>query len=180
MAWSENLPFERGNTLFGIGAGGSITTVVEADLLAAYGGLLGREFKVQDPDYNGLEVTLMAVQYGGAANLTADARVVDFSDTLLTVFDDLAPPAGALGYPLDHKYEGKVIKAGDIVYVIKAGPCECEFAAAVTAGDNLATDTAGKLVVAQAGDQFQVGVAIDVGGTDTNATVLVGASRGIE
>jgi hypothetical protein len=181
MGWEENLPFPRGQTLFGLGAGGSITPVA-ADVLAEYGHLLGREFTVMDPDYQGRAVTLKVVQYDGSGNLTADARCVDYSNASLTVFSDLAPGAAAdIAHPLDHKYEGKVIKDGDLCYVVVKGPCECEFAAAVTAlTTNLSTDTAGKLVAAQAGDPYVVGYAEDAGGTDTNATVVVGMSRGVE
>lgn len=180
MAAYENLPFERGNTMFGIGAGGSISTLVAADVLARYDSLIGREYKVIDPDYQGCEVTLMVVQYDGTGNLTAAKKCVDFTDALNTVFSDQAPGAGEVAYPLDHKYSGLVIKDGDLCYVITSGPCEVEAGGSYNAGDNLATATDGQLVAAQASDPFVVAYAVDSGSADTASTVMVGRNRGIE
>lgn len=180
MAIQENAPFPRGQTLFGIGAGGSISSVTAATVLSDYGHLIGRTFQFRDPDYQGKIVTLMVAQYDGSGNLTADARFVDFTDGMNTIFSDLAPGAGTVAYPLDHKYEGKTIKDGDLCYVVVDGPCEVEFLAALNVGDNIATDTAGKAVASQAGDQFAAGYAVDAGSTNTNATIMVGQARGLE
>lgn len=176
MARDENLPFARGDTLFGINGSETITQA-QADQFSK---LLGKKYKVEDPDYDGMLVELMVVQYDGTGALTADARFVDFSNANLTIFSDLAPAAGSVAFPLDHKYEGLSIRDLDYCYVVTGGYCEVEFIAAVTAGDNLSTDTAGKAAGAAAGDNFVAGVAIDAGGTNTNATIWVNGARGIE
>lgn len=183
MAWEENLPFERGQTLFGLGAGGSVASLTPADVRTNYGHLMGRKFKVRDPDYEGRMVELMIVQYDGSGNLTADALGVDFDTTTYPnnlVFTDLAPGAATVAYPLDHKYEGKVIKDGDLCYVITGGPCEAEFDTVLNVGDPVTYNASGEIVAAQAGDNFVLGYAEDAGSTDTNATIFVMPGPGIE
>lgn len=175
MSLEHNLPFERGDTYFGLGAGDAIDST---EATAAFKSMAGKEYTVFDPDYPALPVTLKVVQYNGSGDLTADARCVDYSDANFTTFSDLAPgTAGDVSHPLDHKYEGKTIRDLDLCYVVVRGPCEVEGGATVSAGLNVAADTDGQVIASIAGHAYSVGILIDDASAAANGTILVGASN---
>lgn len=175
MSRDNNLPFERGETYFGLGAGDAIDSTKAA---YAFNSLAGREYVVDDPDYDGLPVKLKVVQYDGSGDLTADALCVDYTDANFTKFSDLAPgAAGDVAHPLDHKYEGKIIRDLDLCYVVVDGPCEVEGGATVSAGEPLGTHTDGSLIAAIAGHNYCVGIAIDAVADGSNSTVWVGRAN---
>lgn len=175
MSRDNNLPFERGDTYFGLGAGDAINST---EATYAFKSLAGREYVVNDPDYDGLPVKLKVVQYDGSGNLTADALCVDYTDANFTKFSDLAPgAAGDVAHPLDHKYEGKVIRDLDLCYVVVDGPCEVEGGATVSAGEPVGADTDGQLIASIAAHNYSVGLTIDDMSAAANSTVWVGRSN---
>ncbi len=176
MSRDNSLPFERGDTYFGIGAG---TAIAAADAANAFASLAGKEYVVLDPDYDNHPVTLKVCQYDGSGDLTVTAvtgiKCVDFSNTNLTVFSDLAPgAAGDFSRPIDHKYSGKVIRDLDLCYVIMKGPCEVTTDATPAADEPVGADTDGELIASVAGHNHAVGFMIDAGSAHAPVTVMVG------
>ena len=180
MARDENLPFPRGETWFGHGS-----SVQDSDTQTAAKRLCGRRYVVEDPDYPGFLVTLMIVQYDAATPgtaLTADDLCVDYtSGSIERVFADFSPTDDAIAHPLDHKYDGKSITDGDLVYVVVDGPVICTTSGDPTVGINVATNASGVLVAAAAADTYVVGYVWegDTGGANHD-TIIVGRSRGVE
>jgi hypothetical protein len=175
MARDNNLPFERGDTYWGIGAGDAITTA-QSDSVQH---LLGKEYVIEDPDYEGLSVTLKVVQYDGTGNLTATKHCVNYVDngnyTKFTAMGVAA--AGDFTHPLDHKYGGLVIRDLDLCYVVTDGPCECTGGATVSAMEPCAAQTDGELIASIAAHNYSVGMTIDALADGTVTTVLVGRAN---
>ncbi len=176
MSRSNSLPFERGDTYFGVGAGVAITA---ADAANAFESLAGREYVTRDPDYDNHPVTLKVVQYDGTGSLTVTAvsgiLCVNFSNTELTKFDGfVVDAAGDYARPIDHKYSGKVIRDLDLCYVVKKGPCEITTDGTTAIGEPVVADTDGELIIADATHNHSVGFLLDTGVAQEAVTVMVG------
>lgn len=179
MARDDTLPFPRGKTYF------EATSVVSADNQASVAGLLGREFIVHDPDYGGMPVTLMVVQYDASVAGTAITGARKCIDYLTAYFErkmlDLAPSAeGKVSHPLDHQYYGLSIQDGDLVYAIKKGPCIIDATGDPAEGVNVVAQTDGTVAAAAAGEDHVLGYVLSIDATNDLATVMVGGQNGIE
>lgn len=168
MAANENLPFARGETYFGVGA----QTITQANSDAAGVALIGSEYVVRDPDYNGAKVTLRIMQLTGA-NITATAQLVDLVGETAVSFSDQIPAAGERSFPLDHKYVGKVISQYDLCYVVVDGPCEATGGATIAAGLSImAQGTDGEFLAATS-TNWAIGLTVDAASNGTTTTIMV-------
>lgn len=167
MGKLDSLPFPRGDTLFGLGESGTLSSTQAAECAK----LLGKVYEIEDPDYDGERVRLRVVQVSTA--FTAAAKLVNFSDTNKNKIDGHAPTAGKFALPLDHKYAGKALRQYDYVYVVEEGKCEATGGATLAAGTPIVAQNDGEFVQSAATDDWGVGVCIDAAADATLSTIHV-------
>ncbi len=169
MARDEAPLFERGNTLWE-----GDTSNIDA---SGFNHILGKEWRIEDPDGSGQYVTLRAVRVvtGG---LKGKDIVAFKAGSTGTVVDNYAG-AGAECAVLDDQLTGNVAK-NDIAYVITKGPTKVVTKTSspnVAQADKIAAGGGGRVQKAAAGS-FALGIALEAATTsETSKTikVIVGA-----
>lgn len=174
MSRDAVLPFDLGNTHFE----GTVSTDYPANEL------IGREFVVEDVDYDGDPVadgtgfcrTVRIVKAGAA--ISNIGKLCMESGTAANEFgrvmDNLTNGAGDVGFPVDYSYLTTAdLVLNDLFYVCVKGPAELTASAAISIADDVTATSSGKIVSTTTGGHHVLGKADEAASSDGDVIRVV-------
>lgn len=179
MAYSDNLPFERGTT-FWEGDSDSISATDPSALA-----LVGKRFTVPDTENNlGIPVTLQVVRnVTGSAITVAKGTGYDYDTDYPDMDADSTAADGGYGHVIDDAYPASYsIPDDDLFYVVVEGPVAMlADSNGVTKGEHVAFTGSGKVESgsnAASGD-YLIGVARETF-TSGNTGIVIAKEMGVK